>query len=184
MSVDWDEVSTVSVEYAKTNRSKCRECEESIDKDLVRVALGSENNKNPKYYHLSCLELAGNVDLKDVEGLDDLDEDDNNEVKKLVQGKKRKASSDPAVPTKKKDAPAKKAKSEDQKKLKEIKEALNSKTMLELKEMLRENNQKVTGVKADLVDRISDGMVHGQLPKCPKCFGGFLNFNSSMISLR
>ena len=41
-----------------------------------------------------------------------------------------------------------------------------------LKELLRLNDQKLSGAKAELVLRCTDAKVYGSLPKCPDCGGG------------
>mmetsp|Transcript_18825 Transcript_18825/g.59197 ORF Transcript_18825/g.59197 Transcript_18825/m.59197 type:complete len:241 (+) Transcript_18825:54-776(+) len=45
-------------------------------------------------------------------------------------------------------------------------------TAAKLKELLRLNDQVVTGTKAQLVARAADGKAFGALPRCPKCSGG------------
>ncbi len=47
----------------------------------------------------------------------------------------------------------------------------------DLKDLLRKNNQKISGSKSELVERCSEGKLLGALPNCPKCFGGKLRFN-------
>lgn len=52
-----------------------------------------------------------------------------------------------------------------------------SSTVDALKAMLRSNRQPVSGVKAELVRRVSEGVVLGALPPCPQCFGGKLKYD-------
>jgi hypothetical protein len=54
---------------------------------------------------------------------------------------------------------------------------LNSKNIKELKEILKKNNQVMTGIKGDLVERCAQGKVLGAVPNCPKCIAGKLRFN-------
>ena len=48
----------------------------------------------------------------------------------------------------------------------------------ELKQICRKNDQKTTGTKAELVERVADGRVLGAIPKCGACGGGKLRFNA------
>ena len=41
-----------------------------------------------------------------------------------------------------------------------------------LKDMLRSNLQSMSGNKDDLIYKCADGATLGQIPRCPKCFGG------------
>jgi Histone H1-like nucleoprotein HC2/PADR1 (NUC008) domain len=54
------------------------------------------------------------------------------------------------------------------------KAALTSKTVKELKAMLRANDQVTGGTRGELLDRILDCVEHGNLPRCPQCFLGRL----------
>jgi len=44
----------------------------------------------------------------------------------------------------------------------------------DLKKELRLNDQKVSGAKKELVDRVVDGRLYGALPQCGDCGGGKL----------
>lgn len=59
-----------------------------------------------------------------------------------------------------------------------LKEIENKYTIDEMKNILRKNDQKVTGTKKELVERIADGELLGKIPRCPLCFGGRLQFNN------
>ncbi len=41
--------------------------------------------------------------------------------------------------------------------------------MAQLKERLRGNDQKVSGTKHELIQRIGDCLVYGAMPRCPEC---------------
>lgn len=51
----------------------------------------------------------------------------------------------------------------------------NSMSAAELKEVLRANEQQLTGNKAELVACCIDGELHGGLPICPNCERGRLH---------
>lgn len=67
----------------------------------------------------------------------------------------------------------------DQLEIHKAKKSLLSNKIPELKEMLRKNQQKVTGTKPELVDRVAEGMVLGAIPQCNSCGGGRLRFDGS-----
>jgi hypothetical protein len=62
-------------------------------------------------------------------------------------------------------------------KYQELLEKLNKHTANELKEMLKKNDQSMTGAKDDLIQRVADGKVLGKIPRCPKCSGGRPKFD-------
>jgi len=53
----------------------------------------------------------------------------------------------------------------------------NSFTAVELKNLLKKNNQVMSGNKNDLVERCAQGKLLGAIPSCPQCFAGKLRFN-------
>jgi hypothetical protein len=59
------EIEHFSIEYSKSNRSKCKKCEKRIEKDVVRIMV--KHSKSDGYYHLDCFseskeELGFNFD--------------------------------------------------------------------------------------------------------------------------
>ena len=54
---------------------------------------------------------------------------------------------------------------------------LQSKTIDQLKKELKVNDQPMSGTKPELVSKVADGKVLGQIPKCLTCGGGKLRFN-------
>lgn len=50
-------------------------------------------------------------------------------------------------------------------------------TVEDLKEILRKNDQKITGSRMELMERVADGELLGKIPRCPKCSGGRLRFD-------
>ena len=63
------------------------------------------------------------------------------------------------------------------KQLDQFEAVFSKKSIVELKSILKENNQIQSGSKKDLVDRCSQGKLLGSLPMCSKCSGGKLRFN-------
>lgn len=57
-------------------------------------------------------------------------------------------------------------------KFKQLEKELDEKKLPDLKEMCRKNLMKLSGVKSDLIERISDAKILGVIPKCPECGGG------------
>jgi len=47
-------------------------------------------------------------------------------------------------------------------------------TVKDLKDLLRKNEQKISGSKHELIERIADAKLFGCFPRCPKCGGGRL----------
>ncbi|CAD8059947.1 unnamed protein product [Paramecium primaurelia] len=58
-----------------------------------------------------------------------------------------------------------------------IQKELEKKSAGQLKQMLKANDQKQTGNKGELIERIADCMIKGCLEKCPNCSGGRPKFN-------
>eukprot|EP01054_Gregarina_sp_Poly1_P007009 Gregarina_sp_Poly_1__7008@NODE_3816_length_870_cov_413_576588_g2457_i0_p1_GENE_NODE_3816_length_870_cov_413_576588_g2457_i0NODE_3816_length_870_cov_413_576588_g2457_i0_p1_ORF_typecomplete_len225_score43_64PADR1/PF08063_12/4_1e02PADR1/PF08063_12/5_7e15SAP/PF02037_27/5_7e03SAP/PF02037_27/3_8e03SAP/PF02037_27/4_3e05TF_Zn_Ribbon/PF08271_12/0_089_NODE_3816_length_870_cov_413_576588_g2457_i0196810 len=54
---------------------------------------------------------------------------------------------------------------------------LKSKTKTQLMALLKENDQKTSGKKDELVERVAEGMVLGRLPICPTCDKAKIAFN-------
>ena len=46
-----------------------------------------------------------------------------------------------------------------------------------LKDVLKKNDQKVSGTKEELMQRFADGKVLGKIPRCESCGGGRLRFD-------
>ena len=57
-------------------------------------------------------------------------------------------------------------------KFKSEKERLKNMSNAELKKMLKDNLQSMSGNKDDMILKIADGIVLGRIPRCPGCFGG------------
>jgi hypothetical protein len=68
--------------------------------------------------------------------------------------------------------------SAEKEKLEQYKTDLGDKTVEQLKALSRLNDQKVTGTKQELIERVADGMTLGAIPKCPRCGGGRPRFDA------
>lgn len=51
-----------------------------------------------------------------------------------------------------------------------------------LKKFLKLNEQKISGTKVELCQRVADGMVNGTLPRCPKCQATSLKYENGLFS--
>jgi len=58
-----------------------------------------------------------------------------------------------------------------------VKQYNEDSTVDQLKDILRKNNQRMTGSKKELAERVADGEVLGSIPRCSECGGGHLRFN-------
>lgn len=99
---------------------------------------------------------------------DDADDDDASD-----------ASASPAPTPKTKKSPKAKATPKASGKDAERRAELNGMSLAELKELLRNNDQLVSGTKGELTKRILECTKRGCLPKCTKCGGGRLKPSGS-----
>jgi len=66
---------------------------------------------------------------------------------------------------------------EQQEKLDAYKEILDKKNVVQLKEILKMNDQIQSGKKSELINRVAEGKILGAIPRCPTCSDAFLSFN-------
>lgn len=84
---------TVSVEYAKSARSSCRGCKESIAKGVLRLGVAAQDPRgfdSTKWYHVTCFptsNLLGPVEK--INGFDSIKDDDRVELQELEKNNKR-----------------------------------------------------------------------------------------------
>ena len=73
------------IEPAKSSRAACRACKEKIAKGELRLGEPSEYEGNVSYrwYHLAC--AAGAGDAESLDGFDDLDEDQKQQVRSALE---------------------------------------------------------------------------------------------------
>ncbi|CAI9730721.1 [ADP-ribose] polymerase 1-like [Octopus vulgaris] len=193
-------VSDFKAEYAKSNRSKCRGCEEKIDKDALRLSKKDFTSERAKmygpqdtWYHVDCfvknrdeLEFA-DKSVDDIVGYKTLKKEDQKElVEKLGKGsstssRKRKEDDKSKAEAKK---PKKETEEEKQMKVQNnllwgFRDKLEKEISVEaLKVLLELNEQAIPSGESKLLDSVSDCMAFGALAKCPECPEGKLTFKS------
>ena len=62
--------------------------------------------------------------------------------------------------------------------LSDYKDQFSQKSIGDLKDILKTNNQKISGNKSELVERCADGKLLGAIPRCSVCSGGKLRFHA------
>ncbi|XP_067274128.1 poly [ADP-ribose] polymerase 1 [Pseudorasbora parva] len=181
-----------AVEYAKSNRSTCKGCEQKIEKDHIRVSKKTVDPEKPqlglidRWYHTGCfvsrreeLVFKPEYSAAQLKGFGALRDEDKEELKKRLpavknEGKRKTDDVDGGV--------SKKQKKEDDKlelKLKEqsqliwgIKDKLKKFCSInDMKELLIANNQEVPSGESNVVDHLSDCMAFGSLKPCESCKG-------------
>ncbi|XP_070578606.1 poly [ADP-ribose] polymerase 1-like [Ptychodera flava] len=186
-----------SVEYAKSDRSKCRVCNEKIAKDELRVGnleKTDDNYTSQTWHHVKCfcdplklVEMGWLKEFKatDVPGFSALNKKDQTELKKKLVLKadvKRKLETPDAGSSPKKakvETKEDKAMREQSQFLWKIRDQLSRFVAVKaLKELLEENNQYPPKGESALLDAVADGMAFGALEKCPECTRGQLVIRS------
>ncbi|XP_016353305.1 poly [ADP-ribose] polymerase 1-like isoform X1 [Sinocyclocheilus anshuiensis] len=181
-----------AVEYAKSNRSTCKGCDQKIEKDHIRVSKKTVDPEKPqlglidRWYHTACfvsrreeLLFKPEYSAAQLKGFAALRDEDKEELKKRLpavknEGKRKIDDVDGGV--------SKKQKKEDEKlelKLKEqsqliwrIKDKLKKFCSInDMKELLIANNQEVPSGESNIIDRLSDCMAFGSLKPCETCKG-------------
>ncbi|KAK3578700.1 hypothetical protein CHS0354_008557 [Potamilus streckersoni] len=188
-----------STEYAKSNKSKCRVCEEPIAKNQVRISKKDFESVRAKMYgpqeawhHVDCfvekrdeLGFGPEMNVETIKYFSVLKKEDRDMlIEKLGKGekpKKRKAED-------KGDGGGKKQKkdTEEEKKLKEqnqliwkIRDELQKSVSNQAMKLLLEiNGQNNPSGESKLLDRLSDCMAFGALERCEECKTGQLVYSS------
>ena len=63
-------ITDFELEFAKTNRGKCKICESNIDKDELKIGIKETKYKQQEYikwYHIDCCKKHNNIDMNIVE---------------------------------------------------------------------------------------------------------------------
>ncbi|XP_048105685.1 poly [ADP-ribose] polymerase 1 [Alosa alosa] len=186
-----------AVEYAKSNRSTCKGCEQKIEKDQIRVSKKTVDAEKPqlglidRWYHTACFvsrrqELAFKAEYSaaQLKGFANLKAEDKEELKKRLpavksEGKRKGDEPDGEGAPKK----MKKEAEEEEKKLETqlkdqsqliwgIKDKLKKYCSTnDMKELLIANGQDVPSGESNIVDSLADCMAFGALKPCETCQG-------------
>ncbi|XP_010863533.1 poly [ADP-ribose] polymerase 1 [Esox lucius] len=182
------------VEYAKSNRSTCKGCEQKIEKDQIRVSKKTVDPEKPqlglidRWYHTACFvgrreELAFKAEYSatQLKGFNTLRVEDKEELKRRLptvksEGKRKADEVDG-------EGPSKKQKEDENKKLElqmkeqsqliwSIKDKLRQYCSTnDMKELLIANGQEVPSGESNVVDSLADCMAFGALKPCEECKG-------------
>ncbi|XP_040286523.1 poly [ADP-ribose] polymerase 1 [Bufo bufo] len=190
-----------AAEYAKSNRSTCKGCEEKIEKGQVRLSKKSLDVERPqlgmidRWYHPDCFvsrrEELGFLSIyssSQMKGFSILSAEDKETLKaklpavKSEAGKRKGDELDGSAASKKKLKKEKEKESKLEKLLKEqteliwsIKDELKKVCSTnDLKELLIANKQQVPSGETNILDRVADGMAFGALLPCEECKGQFV----------
>uniref|UniRef100_A0A8D0GPP2 Poly [ADP-ribose] polymerase n=1 Tax=Sphenodon punctatus TaxID=8508 RepID=A0A8D0GPP2_SPHPU len=184
-----------AAEYAKSNRSTCKGCEQKIEKGQIRISKKMVHPEKPQLgmidnlYHPDCF-VSRRAELgflpmfgaSQLHGFGILNAEDKEALKKQLpavksEGKRKADEVDANVTSKKK--PKKEKQSKQEKLLKEqieliwsIKDELRKACSTnDLKELLIANKQDVPSGESNILDRVADGMAFGALLPCEECKG-------------
>jgi hypothetical protein len=147
------------VEYAKSKRSTCKTCKETIEKDVIRIGLSSEDRT--QWFHLDCWKIPKKIkEVDEISGFDSLKKKDQKVVETYLEDSENKVGSSRWKKISTKTTTTKKI----DKKTQKVASNLKSYTNHELKKFLTLNDQKISGTKAELCERVADGMLYGVLP--------------------
>ncbi|KAK2864320.1 hypothetical protein Q7C36_003474 [Tachysurus vachellii] len=187
-----------AVEYAKSNRSTCKGCDQKIEKDHIRISKKSVDPEKPqlglidRWYHTGCfvsrreeLVFKPEYSAPQLKGFAALRAEDQDELKKTLspvkaEGKRKADSVDgDSVSKKKKKKEEEEEKKQLEMKLKEqsqliwgIKDKLKKYCSVnDMKELLIANGQEVPAGESNVLDRLSDCMAFGSLKPCETCQG-------------
>uniref|UniRef100_A0A8C4NRX4 Poly [ADP-ribose] polymerase n=1 Tax=Dicentrarchus labrax TaxID=13489 RepID=A0A8C4NRX4_DICLA len=170
-----------AVEYAKSNRSTCKGCEQKIEKDQIRVSKKTVDPEKPqlglidRWYHTACFvsrreELVFKPEYNAAQ----------------LKGRRRRD----IILLKRKadevDGVSKKLKKEAEVEDKKLEEQLKNQSQLiwgikdklkkfcstnDMKELLIANGQEVPSGESNVVDCLADGMAFGAIDACKECMG-------------
>lgn len=178
-----EEVHGFRSEYAASNRSTCHTCRNTIDAGHLRIGPMVQSPKGdfkyPQWSHFGCFAKAFErrfsaklTDLTQVSGVDKLRFEDQMRIKNLIV--KEKISAVKAATDEEKTIAA------TSKQVWAMRDKLEALTNTELVDLLATNHQpnsgKLFGGRGNMLERASDGMTFGAMPKCPSCRNGDLRF--------
>ncbi|KAJ1148806.1 hypothetical protein NDU88_001632 [Pleurodeles waltl] len=186
-------------EYAKSNRSTCKGCDDKIEKNQVRLSKKMVDPEKPqlgmidRWYHPDCfvarreeLGFLPTYSASQLMGFIILKAEDQQDLKKKLpavksEGKRKGDEIDGHVASKKQ----KKEKDKETKHQKQIKEQTDMFWKIkdelkkvcstnDLKELLIANKQEIPSGESNILDRVADGMAFGALRPCEECKGQFV----------
>ncbi|XP_063775031.1 poly [ADP-ribose] polymerase 1 [Pseudophryne corroboree] len=189
-----------AAEYAKSNRSTCKGCDQKIEKGQVRLSKKSLDVERPqlgmidRWYHPDCFvsrrEELGFLSIYNagqMKGFSILSAEDKESLKAKLpavknEGKRKGDEIDGSAVSKKKLKKEKEKESKLEKLLKEqteliwsIKDELKKVCSTnDLKELLIANKQQVPSGETNIQDRVAEGMAFGALLPCEECKGQFV----------
>uniref|UniRef100_A0AAQ5YH55 Poly [ADP-ribose] polymerase n=1 Tax=Amphiprion ocellaris TaxID=80972 RepID=A0AAQ5YH55_AMPOC len=154
-----------AVEYAKSNRSTCKGCEQKIEKDQIRVSKKTVDPEKPqlglidRWYHTACfvsrreeLVFRPEYSAAQLKGFNALRAEDKEELKKRLPAVARCARQSQLIWG--------------------IKDKLRKHCSTnDMKELLIANRQEVPSGESNVVDSLADGMAFGALEPCKECQG-------------
>ncbi|XP_043064419.1 poly [ADP-ribose] polymerase isoform X3 [Drosophila ficusphila] len=192
-------VKDFGIEYAKSSRSKCRGCEQTITKDQLRLRktvydteIGMKYGGQPLWHHLDCFaqlrsELGWYDSGENMPGYAILSCEDQKDVKGQLPAIKFEES-----PTAKKTKlELTNKKTEEDEKIKLIKsqndlffkfrdEIKNVMKKTDIDQLLKLNNQQpITGDSERLLDQAADLLTFGAIESCSECGSSQFIFNNS-----
>uniref|UniRef100_A0A8C2XQF6 Poly [ADP-ribose] polymerase n=1 Tax=Cyclopterus lumpus TaxID=8103 RepID=A0A8C2XQF6_CYCLU len=151
-----------AVEYAKSNRSTCKGCDQKIEKDQIRVSKKSVDAEKPqlglidRWYHTACfvsrreeLVFKPEYNAAQLKGFNALRAEDKEELKKRLPVVKTEGQLIWGIKDK-------------------LKKFCSTNDM---KELLIANGQEVPSGESNVVDCLADGMAFGALEACTECKG-------------
>ncbi|KAL7291310.1 hypothetical protein TKK_0014913 [Trichogramma kaykai] len=180
------------VEYAKSNRSKCRGCEETIIKGDMRISKKDYESEDARkfggldrWHHLDCFaKIRSDLGYFDsgtnIPGANTLSVEDKDKLKKALP-KTNDADIPPVAKKPKKepeDAAEEKELKAQTKKFFTIRDKLKDLPKKILLELLESNGQTPPSGQSEILDALADNMQFGALERCPKCPDGQLRFVS------
>lgn len=183
------------MEHAKSGRSRCKSCKCAIEKDAIRAGKLAlfDDMSSTNWYHPECVaKTKMSKKASDYQGYKEMSKQEQTAFREALEGEEQQTTGQdkPTKRTRGGDAPAPKKKAKaaagsswkgytpaEYKRFQDLKSELLDKSIDQLKSLCRQNDQKVTGTKDELVERVADGMLLGAIPKCGACGGGRLRFD-------
>ncbi|XP_036406420.1 poly [ADP-ribose] polymerase 1 isoform X2 [Megalops cyprinoides] len=184
-----------AVEYAKSNRSTCKGCDQKIEKDQIRVSKKAVDKEKPqlglidRWYHTACFvsrreELAFKPEYSaaQLKGFSTLRAEDKEELKQrlpVIKSEGKRKTDEVDGETAKKQKKEEKEEKQLEMQMKEqnqliwsIKDKLkNSCSPNDMKELLIANGQEVPSGESNILDSLADCMAFGALKPCEECQG-------------